>query len=76
MTPEGGPRVVAEVDRRLATAMREAGLPDSTAERAETGLWSDFRSPLALPKMELVAVLERHGADDLVNRVKKGEFDG
>jgi hypothetical protein len=56
--------------------MREAGMPDSTAEVAETGAYSDFRTELASPKMELVAVCRRHSCETLARRVMDGEFDG
>lgn len=67
---------VDDHDRRLAEAMELAGLPRGTINKARQGMWSDFKSPLAGPKIELVAVLERHGADDLAKRVIQGEFDG
>lgn len=73
---------VDDHDRRLGEALRDAGFPQGTIDKARKGLWSDFKSPLDAPKMELVAMLERHRqsgnakAGDLIERVKTGEFDG
>lgn len=59
---------------KLASALEEAGL-EMMARDARTGLYSDFESPLAFPKIALVRNLLNHGKHDLVNRVKAGEFD-
>lgn len=73
---------VDEHDARLGEAFREIGLPQETIDRARKGHWSDFKTPLDAPKMELVEMLRRHaktgveGAEDLAQRVMTGEFDG
>jgi hypothetical protein len=62
--------------------LKEAGFPQETVNRARRGHWSDFKSPLDGPKLELVEMLDRHGkqgnqaAHDLIPRVIRGEFDG
>jgi hypothetical protein len=63
-------------DQRLAEALKEAGYPESVIDRAKMGEWSDFKTELVAPKMDLVAMLHRDGHDDLAERVKTGEFDG
>lgn len=73
---------VDDHDRRLGEALREADFPQETIDRARKGHWSDFKSPLEAPKLELVEMLERHSrqgnekALPLAERVKTGEFDG
>jgi hypothetical protein len=67
----------------LAAALREAGL-DAMADKAATGYYHDFLSPLDLPEIVLVNQLnieairnpDRQVAiDDLRQRVINGEFD-
>lgn len=73
---------VDDHDRRLGEALREAGFPQETVNRARQGHWSDFKTPLDAPKMELVEMLKRHrdtgneAAGELIPRVMAGEFDG
>ena len=70
---------------KLAAALREVGL-DEMADKAASGFYHDFLSPLDLPEMQLVSDLgvaavapqsrERTAAiDALRNRVINGEFD-
>lgn len=68
--------MVNDHDRRLAEALDRAGYPPSIVDKARQGHWSDFKTPLAFPKLELVTFLERDGHRDLADRVKQGEFDG
>lgn len=51
----------------------------SMAAKARVGYYSDFDSPLALPKMQLVGELREIGTDGalaLVEKVITGEYDG
>lgn len=61
---------------KLAAALSEVGYPRSVIDMARRGHWSDFDSPLALPKMELVKMLETDGHRELAKRAAEGEFDG
>lgn len=63
-------------DRRLAAELEQLGYPASILDKAREGHWSDFKSPLALPKMELASMLHRDGHEPLRRRVMNGEFDG
>ena len=45
------------------------------AKRAEEGYYGDFTSPLATPKLDLIAACKRYGLDDIVQRVMDGDFD-
>lgn len=63
-------------DAKLADALQEAGYPTSVLSKARRGHWSDYRSPLNLPKMELVSMLREDGHDDLADRAEAGDFDG
>lgn len=67
---------VMDHDRRLSEALASLGYPESVLLKARQGYWSDFSSPLALPKMELLDMLEIDGHDALAGRVVNGEFDG
>ena len=68
--------VVDDHDRRLAEALAVAGYPRSVIDMARKGHWSDFKSPLAVPKMELVKMLRLDNQGELAKRVEAGEFDG
>lgn len=59
----------------LAAALSEAGLV-AMSEKAATGFYADFESPLTFPIMQLVADLTEAGARDLAQRAMDGEFDG
>lgn len=65
-----------DINRRLAAALDAVGYPPSTVEMARNGHWSDFASPLAMPKMALNAMLMGDGHEELAQRVRDGEFDG
>jgi hypothetical protein len=62
---------------KLAAALREIGL-NEMADKAATGFWHDFLSPLELPTVNLVTALGAVGTSDalaLRARVINGEFD-
>lgn len=59
---------------KLVSALEKAGMHDA-AERARSGYYSDFASPLATPLMHLVGELRKAGRGDLALRAMKGEFD-
>lgn len=61
----------------LATALREAGL-NEMADKAATGYYHDFLSPLDLPEMQLDADLVAVGTPEamaLRKRHHNGDFD-
>lgn len=43
--------------------------------RARAGWYHDFESELVTPKMQLVIDLKQAGLDDLVEKVKLGDYD-
>jgi hypothetical protein len=61
---------------RLGEALAGVRYPPSVVDKARSGYWSDFKTPIAFPKMDLAAMLARDGHDDLRQRVISGEFDG
>lgn len=63
-------------DHLLAEALKEAGYPESVCAKARAGHWSDFKTELAFPKMDLCEMLHADGHDDLRRRVMDGDFDG
>lgn len=63
---------------RLAEALRAIGQPEM-AEKAATGYWDDYESPLRLPLHDLVACLrgiDTKAAHALAERVIAGDYDG
>lgn len=44
-------------------------------DKARDGCYHDFESELATPKMQLVKDLQEAGFDDLVEKVKLGDYD-
>jgi hypothetical protein len=76
-----------DIDDMLADALRKVGL-DDLATLASEGYYSDFGSPLAVPKMALVEALANAAVNEarqwhhravilaLRRRVMEGDFDG
>jgi hypothetical protein len=61
---------------RLAQVLQEAGAPAAMIVRAKTGIYDDYRSPLAMPISQLVADAQAAGLSDIMARAMDGEFDG
>jgi hypothetical protein len=62
---------------KLARALRDIG-QDAMADKAATGYWHDFLSPLATPQIDLVArlaALRTPAATRLAEAVMAGAFD-
>ena len=59
---------------RLAQTLHAAGLLALEA-RARAGVYDDFESTVALPKVQLVADLRAAGMENLVERAIAGEWD-
>jgi hypothetical protein len=64
-------------DRRLRTALRQAGMEDLAVRAAE---FNDFFGEHLTPKMELVTILRDRAAGsgaaaELIGRILAGEFD-
>jgi hypothetical protein len=68
--------MIAPHDAALGKALREVGYPPSVVDKAHRGYWSDFKSTIAFPKLDLAAMLERDGHLALRQRVIQGDFDG
>ena len=68
-----GPR---EAERKLEEAMREERMNATAIKMARDGYWSDFKSPLDFPKVELVNMLRESKRYEFAERVENGEFDG
>jgi hypothetical protein len=68
--------MVAAHDAALGRALAEVGYPPSVVNQARRGYWSDFKTELATPKMDLAAMLATDGHMELRQRVINGEFDG
>jgi hypothetical protein len=61
--------------QRLATALTDAGAPDSMVQDALMGRYDDFESESATPIIDLVRACTRIGLVDIAERAKDGEFD-
>lgn len=62
-------------DERLAEALKEVGYDEKIQNLARQGHWSDFKTRLAAPKMDLAQMLFDDNHLDLRKRVIDGEFD-
>lgn len=60
---------------RLAEALKAAGAPPDMISRAREGYYDDFKSPLAMPEMQLVQDAREHGLTTIVEGVYRGEWD-
>jgi hypothetical protein len=62
---------------RLARALEALNDPNLAGmiEKARAGYYDDFKSPLALPEIQLVQDLIALGRRDFAQRVVDGEFD-
>lgn len=62
---------------KLAQALREIGL-DKLADKAASGYWHDYLSPLTFPTADIVGrlvALHRPDATRLAEAIMNGEFD-
>lgn len=59
----------------LAQVLELNNCPAVLVTQARAGFYHDFESPLAYPSVALINALQMIGKFDLVERVKKGEFD-
>jgi hypothetical protein len=62
--------------QRLAKALREAGASGAMIDRAESGYYGDFTSPLTFPITQLVKDARTEGLEGIARRAMQGEFDG
>lgn len=60
---------------RLALALEEAGAPAHMISLAREGHYDDFKSPLAMPEMQLLADAREHGLTSIAEGVLNGEWD-
>ena len=60
---------------RLARALEEAGAPAGMIERARRGFYDDYKSPLAMPEMQLYNEAKAAGLESICQGVLAGEWD-
>lgn len=60
---------------QLVEALIEAGAPAEMIQRAREDYYHDFKSPLALPEMELLTDARRHGLTTIAEGVIEGRWD-
>lgn len=62
---------------RLAQALEALDDPrlDLIIERARSGFYDDFKTPLAYPQIELLKDLRPFGHAEIIRRIIDGEFD-
>lgn len=70
MPPGTLTRLVRDLERKPPNALR-----DDILERARRAYYHDFLTDLPLPKVQLVADLERYGFRDLARKARRGEYD-
>lgn len=60
---------------RLALALEQEGAPDEMITRARQDYYHDFKSPLPLPEMQLLADAREHGLTAIAEGVMEGRWD-
>ena len=60
---------------RLAQALEQSGAPASMIEAARAGYYDDFKSPLAMPEMQLLHDARAAGLESIAQGVMRGEWD-
>lgn len=60
---------------RLAALLKQSGCPTDMVDRARSGYYDDYKSPLATPIVQLVNDLRTLGKEALAQRAIDGEFD-
>jgi hypothetical protein len=68
-------RVASPIDK-LTAALREANAPADMIERARSGYYGDFTSPLPFPISQLIADARQAGLVTIARLAMDGEFDG
>lgn len=59
----------------LAVALEEAGAPAEMIAKARADYYHDFKSPLAMPEMQLLNDAREHGLTDIAEGVMEGRWD-
>ena len=60
---------------KLAQALEAAGAPDYMVTLARDDHYHDFKSPLAMPEMQLLADAREHGLTTIAEGVMEGRWD-
>lgn len=60
---------------KLAQALEEAGAPKYMIELARDDYYHDFKSPLAMPEMQLLQDAREHGLTTIAEGVMEGKWD-
>jgi hypothetical protein len=67
--------VETPTSERLALALIQVGAPPQMVTHAREGYYDDYRSPLAMPIMQLVHDARAAGLEKIADRAIDGEFD-
>ena len=59
----------------LAVALEEANAPAAMIQRAREDYYHDYKSPLAMPEMQLLADARAHGLTTIAEGVMEGRWD-
>lgn len=59
----------------LARALEEAGAPADMVRRAREDYYHDFKSPLAMPEMQLLSEARSYGLNSIAEGVMEGRWD-
>jgi hypothetical protein len=70
--PEGA---TVPTSRKLASALTARGAPVEMIQRALHGYYDDFKSPLAMPELQLLHDARAAGMEDIAQMVIDGKFD-
>jgi hypothetical protein len=70
-----GEMVEIPTTERLARDLEEAGAPEEMVQRARDGYYDDFKSPLAMPEVQLMADAQAANLPSIVDGVRDGRWD-
>lgn len=70
--PEGA---TEPTSRKLAAALTHRGAPVEMIQKALHGYYDDYKSPLAMPEMQLLQDARAAGMEDIAQMVIDGKFD-
>jgi hypothetical protein len=66
---------VIPTTERLAQDLEAAGAPADMIDKARQGYYDDFKSPLAMPEMQLLTDARAAGLESIAQGVIEGKWD-
>jgi hypothetical protein len=70
-----GELMVEPTTEKLAKALEEVNAPSEMIYKARAGYYDDFKSPLAMPEMQLLADARMYNLESIAQGVMEGKWD-